>query len=111
MSSYDALGSDPAASYGTDANFQANYRLTQPFVNSYKAPLLNSNRIWLGGYSLYEQDMEDFDALLTSQGIPHTLGPMQDVVQLDERLAACGAGRTCSGRYQLQRLWPRHQSG
>ena len=80
MSSYDALGSDPAASYGTDANFQANYRLTQAFVNAYKTPFLNSNRIWLGGYSLYEQDMEDFDALLTSEGIPHTLGPMQDVV-------------------------------
>ena len=80
MSSYDALGSDPAASYGTDANFQADYRLTQAFVNAYKTPFLNSNRIWLGGYSLYEQDMEDFDALLTSEGIPHTLGPMQDVV-------------------------------
>ena len=28
MSSYDELGTDPAANYGTDANFQANYRLT-----------------------------------------------------------------------------------
>ena len=28
MSSYDEYGADPAASYGTNANFQANYRLT-----------------------------------------------------------------------------------
>ncbi len=80
MSSYDELGSDPAASYGTDANFQANYRLTQAFVDARKAPFLSSNRIWLGGYSLYETDVTDFDALLTAEGIPHTLGPMQDVV-------------------------------
>ncbi len=80
MSSYDELGSDPATSYGTEANFQTNYQLTQGFVDTYKTPFLNNNRIWLGGYSLYEQDMEDFDALLTSEGIPHTLGPMQDVV-------------------------------
>lgn len=79
MSSYNELGSDPAASYGTDANFQANYRLTQAFVDSYKGPFLSNNRIWLGGYSLYETDVTDFDALLTAEDIPHTLGPMQDV--------------------------------
>ncbi len=79
MSSYNELGSDPAASYGTDANFQANYRLTQAFVDARKAPFLSSNRIWLGGYSLYGTDVTDFDALLTAEGIPHTLGPMQDV--------------------------------
>ena len=30
MSTYDQLGGDPAGSYGTDANFQASYRLTPP---------------------------------------------------------------------------------
>ena len=41
MSSYDELGGDPAASYGTDANFQANYRLTAAFVNAHKGPFLS----------------------------------------------------------------------
>ena len=42
MSSYDELGSDPAASYGTNANFQANYRLTAAFVNAHKGPFVQS---------------------------------------------------------------------
>ena len=72
MSSYDQFGADSAAGYGTDANFQANYRLTQAFVDSHKAPFLSNNRIWIGGYSEYQADMSDYDALLTSEGIAHT---------------------------------------
>ena len=72
MSSYAAFGADSEAGYGTDANFQANYRLTQAFVDSYKAPFLSNNRIWIGGYSEYQPDMSDYDALLTSEGIAHT---------------------------------------
>jgi hypothetical protein len=71
MSSYGQYG-DSAAGYGTDANFQANYRLTQAFVDARKGPFLNSNRIWIGGYALYQTDMSDYDALLTSEGIKHT---------------------------------------
>jgi hypothetical protein len=77
MSSYDELGSDPAADYGTDANFQANYRLTAAFVDAHKAPFLTNNRIWIGGYNLFEGDVADYDALLTSEGIAHTNGPSQ----------------------------------
>ena len=29
-------------------------------------------RIWIGGYQLFQQDMADYDALLTAQGIRHT---------------------------------------
>jgi hypothetical protein len=72
MSSYDYFSGDSAAGYGTDANFQANYRLTPSFIDAHKAPFLSSNRIWIGGYSLYGTDMSDYDALLTSEGIPHT---------------------------------------
>jgi hypothetical protein len=71
MSSYDQFGSDSAAGYGTDANFQANYRLTPSFVNAHKAPFLSSNRLWIGGYYLYGQDVSDYDALLTEEGIEH----------------------------------------
>jgi hypothetical protein len=77
MSSYDAFGTNSAASYGTDANFQANYRLTASFVNAHKAPFLTNNRIWIGGYSLYQQDVSDYDSLLTSAGIVHSTGTPQ----------------------------------
>ncbi len=73
MSSYDEYGS--ASAYGTDANFQANYRLTQAFVDSHKAPFLTSNRIWIGGYNAFQTDIADYDALLSAEGIPHTTGP------------------------------------
>jgi hypothetical protein len=33
---------------GTDASFQANYRLTQAFVDAHKAPFLGTNRMWIG---------------------------------------------------------------
>ena len=79
MSSYNELGTDPAANYGTDANFQADYRLTAAFVNAHKAPFLTSNRIWIGGYFYYQTDVADYDALLTSEGIVHTNGPSQSM--------------------------------
>jgi hypothetical protein len=79
MSSYDQYGSSAATNYGTNANFAANYQLTSAFVSAHKAPFLNANRIWLGGYSLYQQDMSDYAALLTSQGVAFTAGPSQPV--------------------------------
>jgi len=72
MSSYDQFGANSAAGYGTDANFQANYRLTTVFVDAHKAPFLSNNRIWIGSYSLYGVDVSDYDTLLNSEGIPHT---------------------------------------
>ena len=71
-SSYDQFGSDSAANYGTDANFQANYRLTKAFVRAHRAPFLTVNRIWIGGYGLFQADDSDYDALLNSEGIAHS---------------------------------------
>ena len=71
ISSYNQYGGS-ADSYGTDPNFQANYRLTPSFVDAHKAPFLTNNRIWIGGYALYQQDMSDYDSLLTSEGIAHS---------------------------------------
>jgi S-formylglutathione hydrolase FrmB len=72
MSSYGQFGSDSAGSYGTQANFQANYELTRAFVAAHKAPFLTANRIWIGGYGIYQTDDTDYDALLTSEGIAHS---------------------------------------
>jgi hypothetical protein len=79
MNAYDSFGSDSAANYGTDANFQANYRLTSTFVNQHSAPFKSSTRIWIGGFGLYQQDVSDYDALLTSAAILHSYGPNQSL--------------------------------
>ena len=77
MSSYNQLGSSPAANYGTEANFAANYQLTQAFVAGHRTPFLTQKRIWIGGYNLFGQGVSDYAALLTSQGILYTAGPSQ----------------------------------
>ena len=69
MSSYDQYGA--ASNYGTNANFQANYSLKASFMNSHKGPFLNNDRIWIGGYTVFQTDVSDYDALLTSEGIAH----------------------------------------
>jgi hypothetical protein len=72
MSSYDEYCCDADANYGTNASFQANYELTQAFVDAHKAPFLNSNRIWIGSGVSFVPDVADYDALLTAEGIMHT---------------------------------------
>jgi hypothetical protein len=72
MSSAGQFGSDSSNGYGTNANFQQNYELTRAFVDARKAPFVASNRIWIGGYYYFGQDVADYDALLTAEGIRHT---------------------------------------
>ena len=72
MSSYDGLGGDPATSYGTNANLQANYRLTAAFVKARSGPFLRQNRIWIGGNWLFPTDMSDYAKLLAKVGIKFT---------------------------------------
>jgi hypothetical protein len=69
MSSFDQFGSNSASNYRTDANFQANYRLTTAFVDVHKEPFLINNRIWIGGYNLYSTDDPDYNNLPTSEAI------------------------------------------
>jgi hypothetical protein len=68
MSSYDGLGTDPVFSYGTNANFQANYRLTAAFVKAHSGPFLGQNRIWIGGNRESPTDMSDYAKLLAKVG-------------------------------------------
>ena len=62
------------------ANFQANYRLTAAFVAAHAAPFQANNRIWIGGYGNYPQDISDYDALLTANGVKHTTGTPTQMV-------------------------------
>ena len=79
MSSYDQYAPGSTANYGTDANFQANYRLTPSFLASHASPFTSSNRIWIGGFSVFPQDVTDYNSLLTAEGILHTLGTPQAI--------------------------------
>ena len=71
FTAFDQFG-DSASNYGTDANFQANYRLTDAFLDAHKTPFLTSNRIFISGYSLYQTEVAGLDAVLTSKGMLHT---------------------------------------
>ena len=79
MSSYNAFGSSSSAEYGTDANFQSNYRLSASFVDAHKAPFLTKNRIWIAGGEVFPGDAVDYNALLSSKGIAHTTGATQQI--------------------------------
>jgi hypothetical protein len=67
MSSYDGLGA--GSSYGTNANFQANYQLTAAFVKTHSGPFLRQNRIWIGGSRVFPTDISDYAKLLAKVGI------------------------------------------
>jgi Putative esterase len=72
MTSYDEYGGNPVTSYGTNANFQANYELSPAFLAAHAAPFTTSNRIWIGGYGAFQADDANYDTLLTAEGIKHT---------------------------------------
>ena len=66
------LGRSPSRNYGTDANFQNNYRLTNTFIDTWKAPFTTAERIWISEGPAYHTQVANFSALLTSQGVSHT---------------------------------------
>jgi Putative esterase len=72
MSSYDQYGPDPAASYGTQANFQTNYRLTPAFVHAHRGQFQTRTRIWIGGNREFPADMSNYASLLTKEEILYT---------------------------------------
>jgi hypothetical protein len=73
MATYDAFNASSSGDYGTDANFQNNYRLTSSFIDSHKAPFTTADRVLISEGSSFGNQVAHFDALLTAEGIPHTL--------------------------------------
>ena len=70
---HDQFGSDSANNYGTQANFQNNYQLSAGFIDALKAPFTTEDRIWISEGPLYGTQVADFNSLLTSRGVMHTL--------------------------------------
>src|SRR5207253_1570288 len=75
---YTDYGAD--ANYGTDTNFQNNYRMTGTFIDTWKAPFTTEDRIWISGADVFQTQVADFDALLTSHGVLHTLSTPTNAV-------------------------------
>ena len=73
MAAYNDYGSSSSADYGTDANFQNNYRMTGTFIDTWKAPFTTQDRILISEGPVFATQVADFDALLTSHGVEHTL--------------------------------------
>jgi chemotaxis methyl-accepting protein methylase len=73
MTAYDEFGSSSSRNYGTDTNFQNNYRLTNDFIDTWKAPFTTAERVWISEGPSYQAHVANFSALLTSQGVSHTL--------------------------------------
>jgi cytochrome c2 len=71
MTFYTDYGAD--ANYGTQANFEQNYELSSTFINTLKAPFTSQNRILISEGPAFQSQVADFDTLLTSQGVMHTL--------------------------------------
>jgi len=73
MTSYDEFGSSSANDYGTQANFQDNYQMNASFIAAHSAPFTNSDRILISEGPVFQSQVADFGALLSSQGVMHTL--------------------------------------
>ena len=69
-----AIGGGPAASYGTQDNFAANYELSPANLAKWSAGqnFGTTTRIWIGGYSAFQPDVTAYDPVLTAAGILHT---------------------------------------
>ncbi|SDS99631.1 alpha/beta hydrolase-fold protein [Bradyrhizobium canariense] len=73
MTAYNDYGADSAGNYGTDLNFQDNYRIGQAFLDTLKAPFTTQDRILISEGPAFATQVADFDSLLTSNGVEHTL--------------------------------------
>jgi hypothetical protein len=78
--SYDALGTSEETGYGSNANFLANYQLSQTFVDTYAAPFTTHQRLWIGGYYYFEYDVyDDYAPELTYAGIQYDEEPATEM--------------------------------
>lgn len=78
MSAHDEFGPGPAACYGTDANFQANYRLTSQFVATRRTPFLQTCRIWIGHGPLFANNVSKYESILGAASVRYAAGVMLD---------------------------------
>jgi len=99
MSAHDEFGLGSAACYGTDANFQANYRLTGQFVAARRTPFVQDCRIWIGQGPVFTDNVSRYESILAAAGVRYAAGAALDCSHRWDGgwLAAAVAGlRKCS---------------
>src|SRR5689334_4174844 len=65
---------------GQTRAFRVKYRLSPAFVRARKGPFLRHDRLWIGGYSVFQTDIAAYDALLSSEGIAHDTDTQEPAV-------------------------------
>lgn len=65
--------------YGSDANFQANYKLSSANITNWidGTDFKTRERIWIDGYVAFQQDLTDYQALLTTLGVQYGVGTVE----------------------------------
>jgi putative esterase len=60
--------------FGSDANFETNYELSSAHITTWISGknFTTVNRLWIGSYGAFQDDMSDFDTLLTGLDVLHT---------------------------------------
>jgi hypothetical protein len=71
---YSQFGGDSAEVYGSQANFDANYAVTDAHLTTWKAngDTGTKNRVWIAGGVSFTGDVSTYDGRLTSLSIDHT---------------------------------------
>jgi len=72
IGSYRKYKGNTKTCYGTNANFKNHYQLTDRFISTRRMPFMAQNRIWIGGFEAFGQDVFDYSERLASIGIKHT---------------------------------------
>jgi hypothetical protein len=78
MSHHDEFDPGSTACYGTDANFQANYRLNNHFVNARRIPFLQYCRIWIGQGPVFMNSVSRYESILAAAGMRYAAGATLD---------------------------------
>jgi hypothetical protein len=78
MAAHDEYDLGSAACYGTDANFQANYRLTRQFVDARRTPFRQDCRIWIGQGPVFANSVSRYESILAAAGIRYAAGAVLD---------------------------------
>jgi len=62
--------------FGTQDNFNQNYALSYQFFEELMSPFLVNTRLWSGGYSAFQTDLNDLRTMYAAKGIQYTAGTL-----------------------------------
>jgi hypothetical protein len=78
MAAHDEYGTGSAACYGTNANYQAHYRLTSQFVEARRMPFRQDRRIWIGQGPIFSNSVARYESILAAADVHYTAAAALD---------------------------------